>query len=215
MFQRILVANRGEIALRVIRACKEMGIELEILGRQSGKPLPNPENFLPNYDLVFAKARCALEAMAVGCAVVLCDVAGAGPLVTTTNFGGLRPMNFGASVLVNSVEVGQLRSEVERYNAADAAAVSQRVRREAGIKVASQLWITLYNEVLKEFSLVKPDRKAELAIAGEYFKKWEKQKKIEWAKSQFRRLKSIPMIGPDLHHVGRRLAREWTKNREL
>lgn len=27
MFQRILVANRGEIALRVFRACKEMGIE--------------------------------------------------------------------------------------------------------------------------------------------------------------------------------------------
>jgi len=27
MFERILVANRGEIALRVIRACKEMGIE--------------------------------------------------------------------------------------------------------------------------------------------------------------------------------------------
>lgn len=27
MFQRILIANRGEIALRVIRACKELGIE--------------------------------------------------------------------------------------------------------------------------------------------------------------------------------------------
>ena len=27
MFSRILVANRGEIALRVIRACQEMGIE--------------------------------------------------------------------------------------------------------------------------------------------------------------------------------------------
>ena len=27
MFQRILVANRGEIALRIFRACREMGIE--------------------------------------------------------------------------------------------------------------------------------------------------------------------------------------------
>ena len=26
MFSKILIANRGEIAIRVIRACKEMGI---------------------------------------------------------------------------------------------------------------------------------------------------------------------------------------------
>ena len=27
MYKRILIANRGEIALRIMRACKEMGIE--------------------------------------------------------------------------------------------------------------------------------------------------------------------------------------------
>ena len=27
MFEKILIANRGEIALRIIRACKELGIK--------------------------------------------------------------------------------------------------------------------------------------------------------------------------------------------
>src|SRR5271154_2774476 len=31
MFQRILIANRGEIALRIIRACKELGVETVVV----------------------------------------------------------------------------------------------------------------------------------------------------------------------------------------
>jgi len=31
MFQKILIANRGEIALRIIRACKELGIQTAVV----------------------------------------------------------------------------------------------------------------------------------------------------------------------------------------
>jgi hypothetical protein len=199
----------------VRNVCREMGLTLDVLGRQRGKPLPNPEAFLPKYDLVFAKARCALEALAVGNAVVLCDVAGAGPLVTTRNLDVLRPMNFGAGVMVNPIEAKYLRAEVERYNADDAAAVSRRVRCEAGLQETSRLWIELYADVMKEFSLAQPGADEESAAAAEYLRKWKTEKRIEWAKSQFRRLKSIPLVGSDLHHLGRRIVREWTKNPEL
>ena len=40
------------------------------------------------YDIVFAKARAAIEAMAVGAAVIVCDFDGVGPMVSTENVDG-------------------------------------------------------------------------------------------------------------------------------
>ena len=52
MYNRILIANRGEIALRVIRACKEMGISTVAVFSQA--------------DRDSAHVRCADQAICIG-----------------------------------------------------------------------------------------------------------------------------------------------------
>ena len=37
MFKKILIANRGEIAVRIIRACNEMGIQTVAIYSQADK----------------------------------------------------------------------------------------------------------------------------------------------------------------------------------
>jgi len=48
---------------------------------------------------VFAKGKAALESLAVGAAVVLCDARGVGPMVTSSQLDHLRPLNFGLRAL--------------------------------------------------------------------------------------------------------------------
>ncbi|MEL6741460.1 MAG: biotin carboxylase N-terminal domain-containing protein, partial [Planctomycetota bacterium] len=40
MFRRVLIANRGEIALRIMRACQELGIETVCVYSEADKDAP-------------------------------------------------------------------------------------------------------------------------------------------------------------------------------
>ncbi|MDQ1397071.1 MAG: hypothetical protein QOG64_2330, partial [Acidimicrobiaceae bacterium] len=122
-----------------------------------GASSARPEDLLPAYDLVFAKAKCALEAMAVGAAVVLCDAQGTGPMVTSGEFDRLRRLNFGARALQCRLDPEAILGEVKRYDPADAAVVSARVRTEAGLDGAVDELVALYREAITAGARLEPD----------------------------------------------------------
>lgn len=199
--------------LPVVRqACRRMGIKLDVVGRMVGKPQENPERILPEYDLVFAKARCALEATAVGCATVLCDASGVGPMVTTRNFAELRPMNLGVKALTKPLQPAAIMAEIERYDPADARQVCECARREIGIAEGIHQWIRLYETVLNEARTLPRDADEELRAAGvllETLAHWSYENRVEWEQEQLKKLQGIPVVGHSLHALARRAARWW------
>jgi hypothetical protein len=173
-------ARPGGTLSAVESACREAGLELEVLGAGVGRSVPSPETHLREFDLVFAKGRAALEALAVGCAVVLWDVRGLGPMVTTEELPVLRARNFGRRALWRPVTAEAVRGEIDRYHHEDAAEVSRRVRAEAGMREAIDRWVDLYREVIAQHSGARSEPEAELRAAGDYLQTWAGWKPTDW-----------------------------------
>jgi hypothetical protein len=141
----------AETHLPAVReACRRAGLELDVIGERAGTSVDRPERVLGQYDLVFAKGKAAMEALAVGAAVVLCDTSGAGPMVTAAEFDSLRPLNFGFLALRNPLEPHYLLGQIARYDADDAASVRDLLRNEADLEKAVELLVRVYGEVIAE-----------------------------------------------------------------
>lgn len=144
-------AGPGKAQVPAIReACAAAGIEVEVVGASAGRSLARPEEVLREFDLVFAKAKAALEAMSVGAAVVLCDFMGAGPMVTTANLDQLRRINFGMRALSHPCTPEFLARQISLYDPADARAVCHAVRAAAGTAAMVDELCSLYIEVMAE-----------------------------------------------------------------
>lgn len=172
--QRALIfsnqANEYTHVGAIRRACDLAGIPLDVVGMSAGKVSAQPEALLGNYDIVFAKGRSALEALAVGAAVILCDASGAGPMVTTDNVDELRPLNFGIRALRYEVRSDLISREIGRYEPADSARVSQFIRATAGREEVLDQLVSLYQEVIDENQTLGRDMIAEQRAVAAYLR---------------------------------------------
>lgn len=157
----------------IIRAaCLQMGIErVDIVGVSSGNAQSRPEDLLPQYEVVFAKARCALEAMAVGCAVVVTEYHGIGGLVSSENVVELRRLNFGIRTMQAAplTQAGVVNA-ISRYCPSDAAAVSAWIRTEADLEGYLDDLESLYFEAYEKSPARSTPAEVSLAAASNYIR---------------------------------------------
>jgi hypothetical protein len=196
----------------VREACRRTGLTLEVIGEDAGNVAARPQDLLGQYDIVFAKARCALEAMAIGSAVVLCDIKGAGPMVTASELDRLRRLNFGIRTLREKLDADVLEKEIGRYDPSDAATVSQRIRETACRAAAIDQIVELYGQVVSEFeSSGARDHDAEARAEASYLRDLNRHFEVEresiltsrtflWRK----RMLNLPVVGPMMRSMARR-----------
>jgi Glycosyltransferase Family 4 len=129
-------------------ACERAGIEFDAIGSSVGRVSATPERELVQYDLVFASARAALEALCCSCAVIVCDGRGFCGLVTPDNFASLRAMNFGLRCLTKPVTVDRCLEQIARYDRDEAAKVAACARDAADLDSLIVQYEQLYADVI-------------------------------------------------------------------
>jgi len=116
------------IILTTIRhACERQGIALDVIG-PGIRFEQDPGRVLAGYDLVFGKARCAIEAMASGAHIILCAPEGIGPEVSLSNFHELRRRNFGRSLLTEPMGSALLERRILGLKSATTAELTRLIR---------------------------------------------------------------------------------------
>lgn len=143
-----------EHTLKIVReACARTGMSLDAIGIAAGTSCARPEAVLGSYDVVFATGRSALEALAVGTAVVLCDAptVSGGPMVTTGDLAQLRSLNFAGHAVREPLSPQGLVREITRYEPSDTEEVCRSIRATAGRDATVDQLVALYHEVIAEW----------------------------------------------------------------
>jgi hypothetical protein len=150
----------------VIReACKNRGISLEIAGASSGNQITEPGAYLSQFDIVFATGRSALEATAVGAAVIVYNEIGLGEMVTSKNYEEIRSNNFGLRCVRSAVTSDAVSAQLDFYDPSEAANVSTRIRSDANLKSAINRIVSVYEQLLSQTTSLSPSFMGDMVTA--------------------------------------------------
>ena len=162
------------------QVCASRGLQVDVAGWRSGRLLHCPEEALGAYDLVFARGRSALEAMAVGCAVVLCDTEGLGPMVTPENLDHLGAGNFGIQVLRDAHRAELFGRAIDAYDAERAGQTAAMVRETRALDRVVPQVLAVYEEALADHAVAPHSLDEAHGAAGAYVTWLHREFPVPW-----------------------------------
>lgn len=140
--------KEGQDLALLRRECERRGISLDTAGQGMATGTSSPESILPQYDIVFAKARCALEAAACGCFVVLYHAGMMGVPLEEETITECLQWNLGRRLFTEPLTEVGLRTRLAKYCPETARRVCEEVRRTRSLKEATRQWLGLYREMM-------------------------------------------------------------------
>lgn len=179
--KRALAFAKNDQHLAAVKdACMAREIEVDFIGSAVGRVIDEPENLFPKYDLVFASALSAIEAMACGRAVVVCDGRGLAGLVRPQNWQTWRRFNFGLRTLQRELTTEALVEEIALYDPAEARAVTERTRAAASLKDWVHECQLIYADVVDEHRSLPPSPIQASSAMATHLQTWLPRQGAAW-----------------------------------
>ncbi len=197
------------------RACGDAGLSLDKIGGAFGNPQTRPEVFLPEYDLVFAIGRSAIEAMACGCAVIPILPGLAGSMIDSGNFAQWAHSNFSPRYFTSAkrISTAWLEAELKHYDPNEILAVSAKVRREHGLDTAVTALENVYKNAISRFAETPYERRAEFS---RYLERLSQEADALWLQAAaFQQIElqnrsaPLPRVTHTLRPLAARLTSKW------
>ena len=204
MFKKILVANRGEIAVRIIRACREMGIETVSIYSEADKdalhvqladeavcigPPPSKDSYLNMYNIISATVLTGAQAIHPGFGFLSenskfanmcrdCNIVFIGPdsdiIDKMGNKSNAREIMIKAGVPVIPGSNGVIHNEEEALNVAEEIGYPVVVKASAGGGGRGIRIVHSKENMIKAFNTAKSEAKGAFGDDSMYIEKFIK-----------------------------------------
>ncbi len=156
---KALILSKGSAHEELVQeACLRHGIQLDRLGPAFGNEVDNLHDLLPEYDLVFATARMALEAATCGCGVIVMDHRGLAGALNTANWSEWYHWNLGRGILSHPVNAKTIEDAFQSLDWANLDALTSLVRESAGLAEGVDQFESLYADILEESKMPSENR---------------------------------------------------------